>query len=68
MDRLVESAALAHAPRLEEMVRARKVELEEMNAKVRISPDQAEAWFDKEIEKLQNMDVKDIIKNATAGI
>jgi hypothetical protein len=25
-------------------------------------------WFDKEIEKLQNIDIKEIMKDATAGI
>jgi hypothetical protein len=68
IDRLMESAASAYMPRLEEMARTRKAELEEMKAKVRTSPDQVEAWFDKEIEKLGNMDVKEIMKNATAGI
>ena len=68
IDRLMESAASVYGPRLEEMTRARKTELEEMKSKVRTSPDKVEAWFDKEIEKLQNMDVKEIMKNATAGI
>ncbi|AFU59230.1 hypothetical protein Ngar_c23030 [Candidatus Nitrososphaera gargensis Ga9.2] len=68
IDRLMESAASAYAPRLEEMTRARKAELEEIRSKVKTSPDQVEAWFDKEIEKLQKMDVKEIMKNATAGI
>lgn len=68
MERLMESAASAYAPQLEEKARARKAELEEMKTRVRTSPDQVEAWFDREIEKLQNMDVKEIMKNATAGI
>lgn len=68
MERLMESAASAYMPRLEEKARERKTELEEVKAKVRTNPDQVEAWFDKEIEKLQNMDVKEIMKNATAGI
>lgn len=68
MERLMESAASAYMPRLEEKARERKAELEEVKAKVRTNPDQVEAWFDKEIEKLQNMDVKEIMKNATAGI
>lgn len=68
MERLMERAASAYAPRLEEMARARKAELEEMKAKVRTNPEQVEAWFDKEIGKLQIMDVKEIMKNATAGI
>ena len=68
MDKLMESAAAAYMPKIEEMKKARKAELEEMRAKVRANPEQVEAWLDKEIEKLGNMDVKDIMKNPTAGI
>lgn len=68
MDRLMESAASAYMPRIEEMAKARKAELEEMKTKVKTNPEEVEAWFHKEIEKLGSMDVKDIIKNATAGI
>jgi hypothetical protein len=68
IDRLMESAASAYAPRIEEMTRARTAELEEIKSKVRTNPDQVEVWFDKEIEKLQTMDVREIMKNATAGI
>lgn len=68
MDRLMESAAAAYMPRLEEMAKARKTELEEIKAKVRTDPPQVEAWFDREMEKLGRMDVKEIVKNATAGI
>lgn len=68
MDRLMESAAGAYLPKLEEMAKARKAELEEMKAKIRTNPDEVEAWFDKEIAKLENIDVKEMMKNATAGI
>ncbi|MEW6604678.1 MAG: hypothetical protein AB1351_08330 [Thermoproteota archaeon] len=68
MDRLMESAVGAYMPKLEEMAKARKAELEEMKAKMRTNPDEVEAWFDKEIAKLENMDVKEMMKNATAGI
>ena len=68
MDRLMESAAAAYLPKLEEMKKARRAELEDMKGKVRTSPNQVEEWFDKEIKRLGNMDVKDMIKNATAGI
>jgi hypothetical protein len=68
MERLLESVISAYAPRMEEMARARRAELEEMKAKVKTNPEQVEAWFDKEIEKLNNLNVKDIMKNATAGI
>jgi hypothetical protein len=68
MDKLVESASSAYMPKVEEMAKARRAELEEIKIKVRTNPEQVEAWFDKEIEKLQNMDIKEIMKNATAGI
>ena len=55
-------------PRLEEMAKTRKAELEEMEAKVRADQQQVEEWLDKEMEKLRSMDVKEIMKNATAGI
>jgi len=38
VDRLMESATLYYMPRIEEMARARKAELEEMKVKVRTSP------------------------------
>ena len=60
----MESATAAYMPRLEEMAKARKAELEEMKAKVQSDPDMVESWFDKEIAKLGNMDVKDMMKNA----
>jgi hypothetical protein len=68
VDKLLEGAASAYAPKVEEMAKARKAELEEIKIKVRTNPEQVEAWFDKEMEKLQNMDIKEIMKNATAGI
>jgi hypothetical protein len=68
MDKLLESATSSYMPKVEGMAKARKAELEEIKIKVRTNPEQVEAWFDKEIEKLQNMDIKEIMKNATAGI
>ena len=68
MDKMIESATSAYLPRMEEMAKARKAELEEIKIKVRTNPEQVEAWFDNEIEKLQKMDIKEIMKNATAGI
>ena len=68
MEKMIEGATSAYLPKLEEKAKARKAELEEMKVKVRTNPEQVEEWFDKEIDKLQNMDIKDIMKNATAGI
>ena len=68
MEKMIESATSAYMPRVEEKVRERKSELEEVKTKVRINPEQVEEWFDKEIDKLQNINIKEIMKNATAGI
>ena len=61
MDKLMESATSAYLPKLEEMAETRKAELLEIKSKVRTDPDQVEAWFDKEIGKLSNMDIKDMM-------
>lgn len=68
MEKMIESATFAYIPKLEEKAKATKVELEEMKVKVRTNPEQVEEWFDKEIDKLKNIDIKEIMKNATAGI
>jgi hypothetical protein len=61
MDKLMESATSAYLPKLEEMAETRKAELLEIKSKVRTDPDQVEAWFDKEMGKLSNMDIKDMM-------
>ena len=68
MEKMIESATSAYIPKVEEKAKARKAELEEMKVKVRAKPEQVEEWFDKEIDKLQNIDINEIMKNATAGI
>lgn len=68
MDKILESAASTYAPHLKEVARGRKAKLEEIRAKVRTNPDEVEDWLDKEIEKLGSVDIKEMMKNATAGI
>ena len=68
MEKMMESATSAYLPIVEEKARARKSELEEIKMKVRSNPDEVEEWFDKEIDKLQNINIQEIMKNATAGI
>ncbi len=68
MEKMIETATSAYVPKVEEKVKARKAELEDMKAKVRTNPEQVEQWFDKEINRLQNIDIREIMKNATAGI
>ena len=61
MDKLIESAASAYMPKLEEMAEARRAELLEIRSKVRTNPEWVEIWIDKEIEKLSSMDIKDLM-------
>jgi hypothetical protein len=68
MEKVLDSATSAYMPKLEEKVKTRKKELEEVKLQVRTNPDQVEEWFDSEIDKLKNIDMKEIMKNATAGI
>jgi hypothetical protein len=68
MEKMIESATSAYLPKVQEKANVRKAELEELKAKVRTNPEQVEEWFDKELEKLQNIDIKEIMKDATAGI
>ncbi len=68
MEKMIETATSAYVPKVEEKAKARKAELEDMKAKVRTNPEQVEEWFDKEINRLQNIDIREIMKNATAGI
>ncbi len=68
MEKMIEGATSAYLPKLQEKAKERKAELEEMKVKVRTNPEQVEEWFDKELDKLQNIDIKEIMKNATAGI
>lgn len=68
VEKMIETATSAYIPKVEEKAKARKAELEDMKAKVRTNPEQVEEWFEKEINRLQNIDIREIIKNATAGI
>jgi hypothetical protein len=61
MDKLIESAASAYMPKLEEMAEARRAELLEIRSKVRTNPEWVEIWLDKEIEKLSSIDIKDLM-------
>lgn len=61
IEKLVESAASAYMPKVEEITNVRRAELEEMKSKILSDPQQVELWFDKEIEKLANISVGDML-------
>jgi hypothetical protein len=68
MEKMIESAASSYLPKVEEKAKARREELEQIKSKIRTDPEQVEAWFDQQIQMLSNIDVKQIMKDATAGI
>jgi 3-methyladenine DNA glycosylase AlkD len=68
MEKMMDSATSVYAPKLEEKAKARKEELQEVRNKIRTDPEQVEEWFNKEIEKLSNINIKELMKDATAGI
>jgi 3-methyladenine DNA glycosylase AlkD len=61
MEKLMENVTTMCMPKLEEIAKVRKNELEEMKVKVRSDPEQVEKWFEKEILKLDNMDVTEML-------
>ena len=63
MEKLMQNAVSAYMPQLESMREGRKAELRGMKEKVRTNPQEAEAWFDKEIQKLDSMNVTDMMSN-----
>ncbi|HKU48691.1 MAG TPA: hypothetical protein VJP79_01955 [Nitrososphaera sp.] len=65
MGRLMESAANAYLPKIEEMAELRRKELLEIKAKVRTEPDAVESWFDAEIAKVGKIDPQDLFGKIT---
>jgi hypothetical protein len=65
MDRLMETAANAYMPRIEEVAELRRKELVEMKSKIRSEPNAVEAWFDTEIDKVVKLDPKNLFSKIT---
>ena len=61
MEKMLQSAASAYMPQLDSIAEARRAELAEIKALIRTKPEEVEAWFDKEIEKVGKMDVSDMM-------
>jgi hypothetical protein len=61
LERILQNVASQYMPKLQNIACTRANELSVMKEKVRTSPDEVEAWFDKEIEKLRNVDLSDLI-------
>lgn len=65
MDRLMESAANAYMPKIEEMAELRRKELAEIKSKIRTEPQAVESWFDSELDKVGKLDPKDLFNKIT---
>lgn len=62
-DKLLENVLAQYMLGIAKMSEAKRAELEELRAKVRTCPEEVEAWFDKEIDKLSDKNIKDLIQN-----
>ena len=60
MAKLMESAATAYMPQIEQMTEKRRKELTEIKSKVRSDPSSVEEWFEQELGKLDKMDPADL--------
>lgn len=58
---MLQSAASAYMPQLGSIAESRRAELIEIRSLVRTKPEEVEAWFDKETEKVGKMDVSDML-------
>jgi hypothetical protein len=61
MEKLLESATTTYLPKFEEMAKTKAVELAVMKDKIRTNPEEVELWFDNEIKKISNVDIKNLI-------
>lgn len=61
MEKMMETAASAYMPKLESIAEERRVELSTMKSKIRSNPEEVELWFDQQIEKLDGMNVADML-------
>ncbi|MEO9295474.1 MAG: hypothetical protein ABI347_07735 [Nitrososphaera sp.] len=66
LDKFLAGAVEAYLPKLAKMREERAAELGRIKAKVRTNPEEVEAWFDAEIDKLSS--INSMLKDATAGI
>jgi hypothetical protein len=62
MEKMLQSAASAYMPKLCSIAESRRAELIEIKSLIRTKPEEVEAWFDKEIEKIGKMDLSDMTK------
>ena len=62
MERMLQNVASVYMLKFRDIANTKAHELASMKAKVRTCPEEVEAWFDKEIEKVNNLDITDAIE------
>ena len=60
------SVASQYIPKLQNITSVRADELTVMKEKILTSPEEVEAWFDKEIERVRNVDMLGLINKLKA--
>jgi hypothetical protein len=63
-NKLLENVVSAYSSKVEDMAQARGVELASVKSKIRTHPEEVEAWFDREIDKVKGVDINAILRNA----
>ena len=66
MERMLVSVASQYIPKLQNIASVRADELTVMKEKIRTSPEEVEAWFDKEIGRVRNVDMLGLINKLKA--
>ncbi|HZI69788.1 MAG TPA: hypothetical protein VFD60_01370 [Nitrososphaeraceae archaeon] len=62
MERMLENVASVYMLKFKDIANTKALELASMKEKVRTCPEEVEAWFDKEIEKVNNLDIAGAIE------
>ena len=65
-DNFIVSVASQYIPKLQNITSVRADELMVMKEKIRTSPEEVEAWFDKEIGRVCNVDMLGLINKLKA--
>jgi aspartate aminotransferase-like enzyme len=63
-NKLLENVVSAYSSRVEDMAQTRGAELASVKSKIRVNPEEVEAWFDREIDKVKGIDINAILRNA----
>ena len=66
MERILVSVASQYIPKLQNITSVRADELTVMKEKILTSPEEVEAWFDKKIERVHNVDMLGLITKLKA--